>query len=338
MSGIENFDDVRALEDLKLRELLERGRPEQRVWAIWALALRSTEEVIELAHREEPDAGVRRNLAVVLAGHGELDLLVALAKRDPAPEVRASAMQLVARLAINDKLPASLVLERARKDGAEVRIALLGMVGPGAPDWLLELAERMLADRNNDVRFEAFEALVRAGRLPAALMWLEEATESDARVAVVRWTSRGDVRGCADALAGSSHRLRRILVEAVRVSTWDEIAPVVGNDPSLIRMLAGRNPSALSQIPLVTLVRAALRDTSDTWIMLIRDRLSALETPDEVSSVLPDYRELCARRIADLDAKVARLKADEVDEVEMIEGLRLAFERAHDHAARLLVH
>jgi hypothetical protein len=33
--------------------------------------------------RSEPDAGVRRALAVVLAAQGELDLLVALARNDP---------------------------------------------------------------------------------------------------------------------------------------------------------------------------------------------------------------------------------------------------------------
>jgi hypothetical protein len=99
MAGIDSFDDVRGLGEPELRELLDSGRPEERIWAIWALAMRSDAGTIsELAHRMEPNAGVRRNLAVVLAGHGELELLVALAHRDPAPEVRAASMQLVTRL------------------------------------------------------------------------------------------------------------------------------------------------------------------------------------------------------------------------------------------------
>src|ERR1700728_3915308 len=96
----ERYDDVRSLSPRELHVLLERGRPEERVWAIWALALASApNDLGELVRRSEPDAGVRRNLAVVLAGHGELDLLVALATRDPAAEVRAAGMQLVARFA-----------------------------------------------------------------------------------------------------------------------------------------------------------------------------------------------------------------------------------------------
>jgi hypothetical protein len=81
----ETFEQVRELAERDLRALLEHGRPEQRVWAIWALALRSTDGVGDLGQRNEPDAGVRRTLAVVLAGHGELELLIALARRDPAP-------------------------------------------------------------------------------------------------------------------------------------------------------------------------------------------------------------------------------------------------------------
>src|SRR6185312_5103229 len=116
----ERYDDVRALSEPELRALLDRGRPEERVWALWALALLSTPEgVSALVRRAEPDPGVRRNLAVVLAGHGELDLLVGLAKRDPAPEVRAAATQLVSRLALDGKLPPALVHERAEHDGSE---------------------------------------------------------------------------------------------------------------------------------------------------------------------------------------------------------------------------
>src|SRR5205823_7823317 len=132
----ESFEDVRGLAEPELRELLEHGRPEERVWAIWALALRSAGQVGELVHHQDPDPGVRRNLAIVLAGHGELELLVALAHRDPAPEVRAGAMQLVCRLAIDGALAPELVIERVGGDGPEVRIAVLGTVFAGGPRWL----------------------------------------------------------------------------------------------------------------------------------------------------------------------------------------------------------
>ena len=340
MAGIESFDDVRALEERELQALLDSAHPEHRIWAIWALAMRSALD--EELSREEPDAGVRCNLAVVLAGHGHHDLLVALAKRDPATEVRAAAMKLVARLALDGALGARHVTERACKDSAEVRIAVLGCISENAPAWAVELAERMLADREGDVRYEAFEALLRAGRLVPALMWLEEAPEPDARLALSRWIAPGNVGGCADALSGSSRRLRRLFVESVRSSTWHDLAAAVGHDPVLIRALAGSNRTAFEQVPLVVLVRAAMRDMSDMWIMLIRDRLAALEAPDEVAQVLPDYRDLCSKRIAELGSQVAELRDKRDDEADsqanMLDDLRLAFEHAYDHTSRLLVH
>ncbi len=125
MSMFDTFDEVRRLTEPELRELLDGGRPEQRVWAIWALALRSGAEVDALAQRSEPDPGVRRNFAIVLAGHGHYDVLVALAKRDPASVVRASAMQLVTRIAVDGKLPDAIVRERVMADGSDVKIAVL---------------------------------------------------------------------------------------------------------------------------------------------------------------------------------------------------------------------
>src|SRR6478609_8740317 len=84
-TGLDSFDDVRSLTEPELQALLDSGRPEQRVWAIWALAMRSgdsgqTAKVPDLGALQEPDAAVRRHLAVVLAGAGQYDLLVALAK------------------------------------------------------------------------------------------------------------------------------------------------------------------------------------------------------------------------------------------------------------------
>ena len=187
----ERYDDVRALSEPELRALLDRGRPEERVWALWALALLSAPEgVAELVRRAEPDAGVRRNLAVVLAGHGEAESPGRPRQARPAPEVRAAAMQLVTRLALDGKLPPALVDERARADGSEVRIAILGTMFAGAPGWQRELARRLLDDTDHDVRYEAFEALLRAGDAAAALAWLEEAPEAEARIALMRWTAR----------------------------------------------------------------------------------------------------------------------------------------------------
>ena len=343
MAGIDSFDDVRGLAEPELRELLDRGRPEERVWAIWALAMRADAGTVsEIAHRMEPDPGVRRNLAVVLAGHGELELLVALAHRDPAPEVRGAAMQLVCRLAVDGKLPPTFVIERATRDSPEVRTAVLGTVFAGAPPWLIEVAERLLADRDGDVRYEAFEALVRSGRASVALGWLEEVAEPEARLTLMRWSARGRVRTCAEQLARSSRRLRRMLIESVRVATWNDLAAAVGDDPALIRALARRNSTAFDQMPLATLIRATLREPSDAWIMMARDRLTRLEGPEDIAPLLHDYRELCARRVAELETHIISLRRVGTDaarsEIAALDDERTALETALDAAGRLLVH
>jgi hypothetical protein len=340
--AVESFEDARALGEPELRVLLETGRPEERVWAIWALALLSS-DVGTLGHRHEPDAGVRRNLAVVLAGHGQYDLLVALAKRDPAPEVRASAMQLVTRIAIDGKLPPAIVTERTTHDRSEVKIAVLGTVAENAPPWLLEIAQQLVDDRDGDVRYEAFEALVRAGATSHALMWLEESPEAEARLTLMRWSARGKVRTCAVTLATASRRLRRLLIESVRVATWHDLGPAIGDEPALIRALARRTPDVFDQMPLVTLVRMTLREPTDMWIVMVRDRLAALPSPDDdIGELLHDFREVCAKRIGEIDT-VSREMRSQRDpqmqhELELLEDQRVALESALDMACRMLVH
>jgi len=342
MAAIESFEDVRELADADLRALLEAGRPEQRVWAIWALALRSA-DVQAMGERIEPDAGVRRNLAVVLAGHGQLDLLVALGKRDPAPEVRAAAMQLVSRFAIDGKLPSSLVVERIGSDSSEVRIAVLGTVFGGAPTWLIEISQQLLDDGDSDVRYEAFEALVRAGSNEHALMWLEEAPEAEARLALMRWSARGRVRASAELLSRASRRMRRLLIESVRIATWHDLAPAIGEETPLIRALARRNPNVFDEMPLSALMRATLREPNPAWLAMVRDRLAHMETPDaDVAELVHDFRELCADRVAALSKTISELRKQRDDDVEheiaILEDQRVVIESALEHASRMLVH
>lgn len=342
----ESYDEVRGLEESALRELLEHGRPEQRVWAIWALALRSTEAVGDLIRREEPDAGVRRTLAVILAGHGEHDLLVALARRDPAPEVRAAATQLVARLVLDGKLGPALIHERAT-DGPEVRIAILGVVFEDAPAWLIQLATGMLEDREPEVRYEAFEALVRAGDPAHALAWLEELPEGEARIVLMRWSARGPsatdrVRECAKHLAHASRRLRRLLIESVRVATFYDVAPAIGEDPSLLTAFMRRGHNAIDEVPTAILMAAQLREHHDTWLHALRARLANLAHPDpDLGSLIPDYLERCEKRLAELDLQLAELrKTGELDpsDLESFETHRDALAQVCEHAVRLLVH
>jgi hypothetical protein len=336
--AVESFEDVRGLTDAELRDLLDAGRPEQRLWALWALALRSASDrgaVEVLGKRDEPSPGVRRNLAVVLAGHGHYELLVALALRDPAAEVRAAALQLGARIAIDGKLPSSIIVDRLPGEASPAKLAVLATVFAGVPAWLAGVTEQLLADAEPEVRYEAFDALLRIDRAPAALMWLEEAPEGEARIVLMRWTARGNVRPVAVALAPSSRRLRRLLVEVARVTSWADIAPAVASEPALVKALLGRAPKLESELPLGLRIRIALIDPHDTWMYGLADRLEAVSSPDaELAAALPELIDRCAKEVAVLE------DTSGYDDVlrEDLGDWRTFYARIMDAASRLLVH
>lgn len=114
------FDEIRALDDHALRSRLTGDEPVERVWAIWALALRHADALHVGYVAGEPNPGVRRHLCVVLAG-ANLDLLVLVARHDLSAEVRTTASGLVARIAAGGALPWPVAL--ARRRSSRVRYA-----------------------------------------------------------------------------------------------------------------------------------------------------------------------------------------------------------------------
>ncbi|HTJ41290.1 MAG TPA: hypothetical protein VL463_04315, partial [Kofleriaceae bacterium] len=92
-----DFAATDALDDAALRALLAGDDGRARVLAAWRIALRRGTAMPEIvdAVRGEPSPGVRRALLAILAGHGELDVLVALGRHDPAEVVRAAAFALI---------------------------------------------------------------------------------------------------------------------------------------------------------------------------------------------------------------------------------------------------
>ena len=222
-------------------------------------------------------------------------------------------------------------------------MAILGVTFDGAPRWLVDIAERLLEDRDSDVRYEAFEALVRVGRESKALMWLEESPEAEARLALMRWSARGRVRECAEALSGASRNLRRLLVESVRLATWNDLEPAIREDLTLVRAVARRNPNVFDEMPLDALIRATMREPTPSWLALSRDRLAAVESPTrEVADLLHDFMAFCEKQIAECTAAITRLRerrdADLERGIDYLEDQRAVLEGAVEHAARLVVH
>jgi hypothetical protein len=207
---VRDFAATDALDDAGVRALLAGGAAEERVWAAWRIAIRRGSAMPEIVAqvRGEPSPGVRRALVVVLAGHGELDLLVALGRHDPAAEVRAAAMTIVARVAGQGAIDPAVVTDAFAAD-AGVRPAILGGIPAGAPGPLRELILRGLVDPGHphEVRLEAFEAALRLGAYAAAVRWLVAAggALSDAACERLLALDAGAVR---EILAGAEARVR----------------------------------------------------------------------------------------------------------------------------------
>jgi hypothetical protein len=157
---MKDIEDTEGLTNQELHAALANGDARDRVLAIWALALRSSALSFNSQLRNEPDPGVRRALAVVLASHGEIDLLVAMCRHDPSVHVRASTAQILVRFAAAGRVPWDLVSERLA-DAPEVRAAVISQLDDPMPVEMAFVLLEALRDPHQEVRHEAFETLAR---------------------------------------------------------------------------------------------------------------------------------------------------------------------------------
>lgn len=296
--SVGTFEQAAQLDGAELRALLESDHPERRVWAIWALALRK-QGVSEIAQRAaiEHNPGVRRAMAVVLASHGEVDLLVALARHDPALVVRASAMQLVTRLAAGGAIAASVVIEAARRE-PEIQIAILSAIAASPPAFVIDIASHLVEHGTPAVQAEAFELLARAD-LPAstalAIAWLSNASDERAADGCRRWLRVASPEVVARRLASSPPRVRSIALRELRTPSWPVVEELVGRDlPLLLDHL--KNPAF--QPPLRVLAQLVLECPGLRALEALLWRLRYLERlPPELSPLEPDLRRHCQERL-----------------------------------------
>jgi hypothetical protein len=287
-SSIETFEQAMKLDTAALRGLLTGARPEQRVWAMWALALRQ-HGVPDLIPRTavEPDPGVRRTLAVILASHGETDLLVALARHDPAIAVRASAMQLVTRLAAGGQIDRSVVQEAAQRE-PEIQAAILAAVDARAPEFLVAIAVHLVQHGAPELQIEAFEALVRIGTpvgLHRAIAWLGTASPPLAIDACGRWARAETPEAVVRVLASAPAELRVFALQGLRDASWSVVEPLVDGDRAvLLRAEYHTHP----QLPLAILAQLVMEDASVPALDALVKRLEALSSvPPELVPLAP---------------------------------------------------
>jgi hypothetical protein len=295
-SSIDTFEQTAKLDTAALRSLLDSRRPEQRIWAIWALALRKHGPELAPRTAVEQDPGVRRTLAVILASHGETDLLVALARHDPHLVVRASAMQLVARLAAGGAIHPSVIADAAGRE-PEIQLAILAATDASAPGFLLDIAAGLLDHGSSAVQVEAFEVLVRVATpasVARATAWLCAASEPHATEAFRRWVCIAAPRAIASALAPLPAAVRQIALRELRAPSWPVIEPLVGGDLSLLLDIAHRSDLDL---PASVLARLLLQRPCLTSLAALRRRLARLDAlPPELVDLVPDLRSYSSQR------------------------------------------
>lgn len=321
MSSIESFEETAKLDTPALRRLLASPRPEQRVWAIWALALREAGDLPELARQTaiEPNPGVRRTLAVVLAGHGEDALLIGLARHDPDLAVRESAMQLVTRLAAGHVVDPAVVIDAAGREPA-IQIAVLTALDARAPEALVQLADRLLDAADERVQLEAFEALLRIDTQAArarALAWLRGAPDPIAIEACRRWSGMAGPELIARELASSPERIRAIALRQLGAPPWSAIERLVDGD---MRLLAEVVERADVSLPPRVVGELVIEHQCRHFVGRLRDCLSGLAAvPEDFVPLVAELRRHCGRRLQELERE--RAAVDEASALALPAGV-----------------
>ena len=165
VDSYEHYDSLAELDEGALRGLIQRGRPDEKVWAAWRLALVAGGEAdgtLTDALAEEPTAGVRAHWIIVLYSHGETDLVSVLAQHDPSPLVRETAVRYLAPT-VGRPTTAWLgpTLAACLADSApRVRQTAVRHLAPSPGPELLARVQGMVQDADAQVRMAALEYLL----------------------------------------------------------------------------------------------------------------------------------------------------------------------------------
>jgi hypothetical protein len=326
---MDEFEDTRGLSSQRLHELLATGDAQERVFAIWALGLRSAGAVTRADQlRVEPDAGVRRALAVVLAGQGEIDLLVAMCRHDPSVHVRASGVQMVMRFAAAGRIPWSIVIGRLA-DEAPVRASVISQVDATSPQELREAALAALHDEEDLVRREAFETcakLAQAGALATDVLRdaLDHMTEGDSVNALSTWFSIERASTIGELLAPAQRAVRERALRMRPFLARTDLAPLLGDDVELYARLEHALHLAPHEASTIVLLRlAVMAPWRDQLVNLVIGRLCKETTlPAEQRALLLELAAACETAHApDDDGGLATIDDDDAADIEWRQSL-----------------
>ncbi len=172
---MKSFAEVALLDEARLRVLLRGDSSTHRVWAAWALGMRdgrAMEEEARARIQKEPNPGVRRSLAVMLAR--DPDAMRALALDDPNEFVRVTAWRLISQVASLEEhaVLAQRLMSAAQTDAsADVSVACLELLVPLALFLRSEDVLRCLQHDDLAVRVAATELLMAMQAQEALAVW-----------------------------------------------------------------------------------------------------------------------------------------------------------------------
>lgn len=342
-----SFDDTHEMSDAALRALLVTEDARSRIYAIWALGLRAMLAApFDTQLAGEPDPGVRRALAVVLAGQGELDLVVALSRHDPDEHVRASVTRLVLRFAKSGHVPWSVVTERL-VDRAAVRAAVLEEIDASDPAELHDLVVNALDDEDESVRRVAVEAAVKLHEANAIdghglARFFERASPAEVEHALSIWFAIGAPRAVARVLAAAPRPVRERALRLRPALAFTELVPLIEHDVELFESLQYPLSLKIRDAPHSLVLRAVARSPQyDSYVEEAVSRLAApLEPPPDFEEVWSAIRTACTMQIAWIDERLTspeRMRYYEYDDdFEDLEAAR-GHLRAHRAALEALL-
>ncbi len=271
--GHSSFAEVSRLPDADVRRLLHTGDAQERVWAAWTLGLRLGSDVgpvVSQSVAQEPSAGVRRHLIVILAGAGDREAVQALAVSDPDEEVRATGLQYLARLTGPADPALQVVLaDCLRNEPCEdARVVLLENLRPDADERVRSAVEALIVEDQLPVRAAAAERLLewRTPDAPfpivlAARVPREPDVPFRRRLLDAWWEAAG---GASVVLAVHGFPVEPALaaldlaVERAAKFAWRLLAPI-----------AGRADRRLDQ-RLVALLDAKLSPDAREWLLALK--------------------------------------------------------------------
>lgn len=149
-----DFSQVQQQPTTAVLELAAAGDPRERVWAAWAIGLRAPQAHDWIAERArlDPEPGVRRHLAVMLAGYRRREDLWSLAM-DADARVRSTALHWLCRIsAVDDVVAWDRIMPRLVSEPAEIRAAIIRGLPRALPSSVERRWPAMLDDPSRDVR------------------------------------------------------------------------------------------------------------------------------------------------------------------------------------------